>query len=284
MTPVDTKSIRERADKASAGPWRVARMNVDDSGAEFAGDCKEVECEPGEAHLYVEVRDGTPGHIAITCDEEGVTTAPEAEFIAHARTDVPALCDAVDQLRAEVERLRGIMEDDRKYLHRIGTILGVDDSCLVFSDIVKAAKSTRAEVERLTRERDEEKHRGDCNLRSISRAEDQLAACQAERDEAQDGIASIIVKWSKDKDEIADLQLALTEAREVQRIARTSTLVKALDEARRETFEATREAAADRAYRALLENWGDQAAVDYVRALTLADISTLATTKGDETT
>ncbi len=107
-----------------------------------------------------------------------------------------------------------------------------------------------------------------------------LTACQAERDEAQDGIASIIVKWSKDKDTIADLQLALSEAREVQRVARTSTLVKALDDARRDTFEATRVAAAGvvEAYYVNEMKYVGVAIAGEVRALTLADISAPATT------
>ncbi len=64
--------------------------------------------------------------------------------------------DEIERLRAEVAtetkarmQAQEIIKDDRKYLERIGTILGIGDSCLAFSDIVNAARASRAEVQRL---------------------------------------------------------------------------------------------------------------------------------------
>ena len=36
----------------------------------------------------------------------------EAEFIAHARTDIPALCDEVERLRAFLNEAEAILEED----------------------------------------------------------------------------------------------------------------------------------------------------------------------------
>ena len=75
---IDLKAIRERAAKATDGQWYRNADNdvVDDRDAPICG-------------TYGIQRSGD-----------------DAEFIAHARADVPALCAEVERLRAEVERLR----------------------------------------------------------------------------------------------------------------------------------------------------------------------------------
>lgn len=45
----------------------------------------------------------------------------------------------------------------------------------LLTDLCDDVDKLRAEVERLTRERDEQRHRGDCNLRSLATSEQRLA-------------------------------------------------------------------------------------------------------------
>lgn len=85
-------AIRARADRATEGPWGH------------------------HAHTHGLPSDG-PTHVCVF-DPEDVPVAEldysswgerDAEFIAHARTDVPALLDALDAAEVENERLRGLV-------------------------------------------------------------------------------------------------------------------------------------------------------------------------------
>ena len=89
LTGQDLRSIRERADKATAGPWCVAGSPRDfviakHGGSERCSDNPVVWAED-------DCLSGTP---------------VDAEFIAHARADVPRLADEVDRLR---QVLRGVL-------------------------------------------------------------------------------------------------------------------------------------------------------------------------------
>lgn len=70
---IDVKAIRERADKATPGPW-----------AYYERGCREFGYD-----LTL------PSGIRGAYEQEA-----DADFIVHAREDVPALCDRVDQLEA----------------------------------------------------------------------------------------------------------------------------------------------------------------------------------------
>lgn len=93
MTPNEVTAARERAEKATEGPWRtyyeVFRPQFSNRRV------IEVQCnEKCPIVPWVGFDDSfrtKKQHLA------------NARFIAHARTDVPALCDALDEARAEVE-------------------------------------------------------------------------------------------------------------------------------------------------------------------------------------
>lgn len=92
MTPLDIPTLRslavaarERADKATAGPW----MQSDD--------------RRGTA-----VVDGTRSITVCRHGADRVTSRENAAFVAASRTDVPALADALVAALDEVERLRKV--------------------------------------------------------------------------------------------------------------------------------------------------------------------------------
>ena len=122
-TELDTAAIRARLEAATPGPWVV--FDMDD--AEKRKD--EPLNEPGQGWYWVWSEPRLPyygavleperdhpaaiGSAAINDSEGGAQEQADAEFIAHARTDVERLLAALDEARAEVERLHswsGLME------------------------------------------------------------------------------------------------------------------------------------------------------------------------------
>lgn len=77
-------AIRERASKATAGPWEA---NPND-------DCQLGEEKDG--HVAIKTIEDDPWHIARVW-ESGPTPLRDANFIAHARTDVPRLVAALER-------------------------------------------------------------------------------------------------------------------------------------------------------------------------------------------
>ena len=74
MTRPDLDAIRARCDAATPGPWRL-------KGLEIHGDSK-------------------PGRCGLLIYDEGGHDKKDARFIAHARTDIPALLAYIDELEA----------------------------------------------------------------------------------------------------------------------------------------------------------------------------------------
>ena len=101
LTDEDLKEIRERAEKATDGPWQWEPVHPR---------------EPEEV-LYQHVRAGATAvcetshfehFLAPTAEDEDAFIrgrkgkSEETHFIAHARTDIPRLLDEVERLRAEL--------------------------------------------------------------------------------------------------------------------------------------------------------------------------------------
>lgn len=84
-------AIRARAEAATDGPWRTWN-----------------DGHVGSPTVHI------GGGVMPTPGSDPAQRMPDAEFIAHARTDVPALLDALDAAEAEVERLR----ENRDECHR----------------------------------------------------------------------------------------------------------------------------------------------------------------------
>lgn len=94
-------AIRQRADVATRGPWKVATHSSDGDYDYISGYVTS------EHHTYCGC--GVPD-----CEHRGrVTdwhslTAPDAYFIATSRSDVPWLCDEVEQLARDVLSLAAV--------------------------------------------------------------------------------------------------------------------------------------------------------------------------------
>lgn len=119
MTPEELQAIRERANNASPGPWEYGdRYHV--QGADYC-DCNErrgplisekqmwingkrmlghvhAAPEPWWERGIVHPTPDGPMRVVTETEEYGVMDPADGEFIAHARTDIPALLDHVDWL------------------------------------------------------------------------------------------------------------------------------------------------------------------------------------------
>jgi hypothetical protein len=97
MTPEELAAIRQRCEKATAGPWLI--------GGPYPGAsvCVQVDSGSGWPHPEPPVwdciatlddrREGEPNPLAQS----------DADFIAHARTDIPALLDEIDGLKIAMD-------------------------------------------------------------------------------------------------------------------------------------------------------------------------------------
>lgn len=124
---VDLDAIEARAEAATEGPWHAADEHGNWAGAGpawcvclmrpgFEGmDDSDVD-ERGR-------RGGYLGDIADIGDSEA-----DAEFIAHARTDVPALVAAVRTLTAENERLQAEVKAERRNHADLTSRMGFGDN------------------------------------------------------------------------------------------------------------------------------------------------------------
>ena len=90
MNEKELAEIEARAEAATPGPWKPQQ------GTKYLamGDM-------GEEREYFVMRDGDDISICCDCSTPDGEASPEnANFIAHARQDVPALCEEVRRLKA----------------------------------------------------------------------------------------------------------------------------------------------------------------------------------------
>lgn len=93
MTPpkINLQEIRERCDRATPGPWRhdaslkgqIQRVSPADDGPRAT-----VKTDLGLSVAFITI---------VEWHEENRSARPDADFIAHARTDIPALLDWIER-------------------------------------------------------------------------------------------------------------------------------------------------------------------------------------------
>ena len=90
MTSLDLAAIRQRVEKATEGPWNT--------GFDYEKN-DPIVLAPG----YIEHT------IDYTLTEGGLEHGKaDAEFIAHAREDIPALLDEIDRLNAAIRAVEAV--------------------------------------------------------------------------------------------------------------------------------------------------------------------------------
>lgn len=105
MTPAQVAECRERVERATEGPWMAGDSN---EGCWPAPPQWEVQSDTwANPHHYPD--DELLPEMCLQIEWYGGNTEADASFIAHARTDIPALCATVEALREENERLRGLL-------------------------------------------------------------------------------------------------------------------------------------------------------------------------------
>lgn len=107
MTKPDIAAIRARAAAATPGPWRWylgSLMNETDS----SGQGFPLDIYP-DSEDVVSARDHSGDEVSLRVADA------DAAFIAAARTDIPALCDRIDELEAALARAERVARAARSY-------------------------------------------------------------------------------------------------------------------------------------------------------------------------
>ncbi|WP_037161013.1 hypothetical protein [Rhodococcoides fascians] len=94
MSGLDLDAIEARAEATTEGPWCAITSGIPN------GDHWYVCSAEGESLAYISADDG------INEDQR----EPDAEFIAHARTDVPALLAALRERDNTITRVRQVLK------------------------------------------------------------------------------------------------------------------------------------------------------------------------------
>lgn len=111
MTAIDIDAIRKLADAATRGPWELVTDSCDCGGeygcshGTFPYALRLPEHRVSEQDRPCDPSDGFDSY-RHKAEEFGDLTMETAEFIAAARTLVPALCDELEQTRAALTASR----------------------------------------------------------------------------------------------------------------------------------------------------------------------------------
>jgi hypothetical protein len=97
---LDLEAIRKRCEQATPGPWY---RDASRKGSQH----QPISPAADNAHASVEMDNGKRvASLHITAWKQGPRDArPDADFIAHARDDIPALLDWVDRARVLLRAL-----------------------------------------------------------------------------------------------------------------------------------------------------------------------------------
>ena len=99
LTIAEIEAIRKRAEKATEGPWEwVACDELHETEMPELGNGKESIMSFGDREMYYPT-EGTPPN------------TEDAEFIAHARTDIPKLLAEIDRLNELIDKAEGLLSD-----------------------------------------------------------------------------------------------------------------------------------------------------------------------------
>jgi hypothetical protein len=114
LTEQQLTGIETRAGAATPGPWGVYEYGGD-SLIEIAADLEDTGCgyraRRTVCRFDEEPLDNDPAHREWTAEEDWAQVQADAEFVAHAPEDMPALLAEVRRLRAVLEQIRHLHKD-----------------------------------------------------------------------------------------------------------------------------------------------------------------------------
>lgn len=129
LTPEREQEIREREAAATAGPWGTYHENPMSEYSrliDIAADLEETNtgyrCRRYIGQLESDQIDNDPAHKDWRAEQDNDQSAADAEFIAHARQDVPALLAEIDRLRkqnAELDKECNEVIGERDHMHDV---------------------------------------------------------------------------------------------------------------------------------------------------------------------
>lgn len=109
MSDLEIAAIRERANAATGGDW----MSCLGSGRNVMTAIK-AEFQPDGRTVFV--ADFLPEYALDWAEQDH---RPNMQFVCHARTDIPALCDLAEWQAAEIVRLKALAEEALDHVHSL---------------------------------------------------------------------------------------------------------------------------------------------------------------------
>jgi hypothetical protein len=201
LTPERLREIRERCEKATNGPWKW-NLNCNAKHVELEGvtGMRETVMRPARWGMSGARLQFLSGGLMENCEAFAAPRLnrehhahwcadinhPDAQFIAHARTDLPDLLSEVERLRAEVAALQtyrdvcnATIRDDEKEFDRLEALIQehINDRNHYITEWEKALKQL-GEVERLKKENEALRR----NLKSALRLASKHSDCWTESD------------------------------------------------------------------------------------------------------
>lgn len=128
MAELDLDSMRARADAASPGPWTIENGSIFHAG-------------PSESRTNE--RWGTFVVASIGAHDIGRPGPVNTAFIAHARTDMPALLDLVEKLTGQRDHLRGRLIVQRSKILSVESER--DEARAIVEDLLALLRRVRTE-------------------------------------------------------------------------------------------------------------------------------------------
>lgn len=113
LTEDELREIRERAEKATAGPWTFSPQEGE------PGHCYQAQVWNQDGHSIAAL-EPTPLPASVLTLSDELKADADAAFIAHSRTDVIRLLDTIKADRAEIGRLRNAHETSQANAEFLG--------------------------------------------------------------------------------------------------------------------------------------------------------------------
>jgi len=146
LTPERLAEIRERAEKASRGPWyHLCEAGGGRTTGAIGQEDRTLADKEIDGHVW-QIGGGLATAVYIA----------DGDFIAHSREDVPALLDDIAELEAQVARMRPVVEaacEERKALLAWGPDLSLAES----GRGVEAIETLQAAVDAYLKEADDDR-------------------------------------------------------------------------------------------------------------------------------